>query len=72
MLERSLEEGGDIRLQDSIYVWRSITQNPVASYIAFRYVRQNWDSIYASTVGAFPDDENGEPIQNYEWMPKWA
>lgn len=47
LLERSLNTTSGIRLQDFFYVWRAVSQNPVATRIAFRYVRERWEDIFS-------------------------
>jgi hypothetical protein len=46
LLEKSLEAGGDIRLQNAIIVWEEIPYNIVGSRVAFNYIRNKWSTIY--------------------------
>jgi hypothetical protein len=46
LLEKCLEAGGDIRLQDIVIVWNEISSNPVGSRVAFNYIRNKWNTIY--------------------------
>jgi hypothetical protein len=46
LLEKSLENGGEIQLQDAATVWYNMPSGALSSRVAFNYIRNKWSSIY--------------------------